>query len=459
MSQFCAAALPHALYWTTAALLSTWSYTMRLFGSDVQVVVYLATQTPLIPLLQVMYPLVETLACIWHDTEDSENDTRNSSATTTKKKKNQSNQRRSQLHRQQLESVLDYWTLHAAQKLFGAAVSSLPFVSRYSLTSTISRVAHLWWSLYVAALLHVSVHHSFHHGEHETEAAVRRSSQNRRPSHDQPSSTFQLLQLPASWLVRQVGAGASELNGIVSTDTWQQLLSVVRPFVDLSVTARLITSGTRDEVIHFLTELRVIIVPLVMCFAPLVSSWAVLFAQYLIPISKFHGRNVEQKKPKKTQTAESTEQLLHAAQYWVLHLCVVGLLTSFLPFNILRFIAWWYLSWPTTIRWLWSWCGNEPVVAVEVLLGEAPLTESAIGRALHELWQKLPRAESACSAAATVESGSHKSTLDDAAADVDGNDEVIFPPIDTSNRENAPPSSINSEPRRSKRTTKQTSSQ
>lgn len=428
---------------------------MRPFGSDVQVVVYLATQTPLIGLLQVIYPIVETLGCIWHDTEDSENDTRKSKATN---KKNQINQRRRQRHHQQLESVLDYWTLHAAQRLFGAAVSSLPFVSRYILTSTISRVAHLWWSLYVAALLYVSLHH----GEHESEATSHQSSRARRTSDDQPLSTVRLLQLPASWLVRRVGAGASELNGIVSVDTWQQLLSVIGPLVNLSVTARLMTTGTRDQVVHFLTELRVIVLPLAMCFAPLVSNWAVLFAQYLIPISKFHGRNAEQKQQKhtkKTPTAENTDDLLDAAQYWVLHVCVAGFVTSFLPFNILRFIAWWYLSWPTTIRWLWSWCGSELVVAVEVLLGEAPPTQSAIGRALHELWQQLPRAKPVYKADGSIESGAQPSFPDAASAPVFGrDDEVFFSPHDTSNRENAPPSITNSEPRRSKRNIKRTPS-
>jgi hypothetical protein len=453
VSQFCAAALPHALYWTTAGVLSFWSNKMRPFGSDVQVVVYLATQTPLIPLLQVAYPLVETLACIWHDAEDPETDARTSHE--TQKKNN--NQRRLQHHQQQLESVLDYWTLHAAQRLVGAAVSSLPFVSSYILTSTFSRVAHLWWALYVAALLHVSMHHSFSHGEHKAEGTARQSSRIRRPSVVQPSTTSQILQLPATWLVRKVGVGANELNGIVSVNTWHQLLSVIRPFVDLSVTARLVTSGTHDQVIYFLVELRVIVVPLVMCFAPLVSNWAVLFAQYLIPIAKFHARNCKQKIPKRTPTAESTNQLLDAAQYWVLHLCVAGLFTSILPFNILRFISWWYLSWPTTIQWLWSWCGTELVVAVEVLLGEAPLTASSIGRALYGLWQRLPRAMSVCSAAGAGENGTHHSSSAGGGAKVcDGDDDGTSE--GSSNRENAPPSSVNSEPRRCTRSTKRTSS-
>jgi hypothetical protein len=146
-------------------------------------------------------------------------------------------------------------------------------------------------------------------------------------------------------------------------------------------------------VVYFLTEVRVIIVPLALCFAPLVSNWAVWFAQFLIPIAKFHSRALETKK-KARHSIEDNTYLIEAARYWVLHLCVASVLTCLLPMNGLRFITWWYLSWPSTIQWLWNWCGRELVVALDVVLGEAPLTDLSIARALEGLVQRLPRKKS-----------------------------------------------------------------
>lgn len=379
MSNTCALALPHVLYFSFAALVSHPTIMGRTsFGAAATE--YLATQTPLIPLLQVGYPLWETLTCILLIEK---------SLAEQGRRRNLEQKQHQERQLGQLQCVLDYWTLYAALQIAGALLTSIPVISYYLLQSTALQVARLWFSLWMSGLLYLAVHYS--HTLHTT------TIHNSNNPHRNP-----IFQWVADGLVDHVGDQI--LHGVVPRSTWQRLLlNPVAPLLDLAVTIKILTPLWRDKLLHVLAEVRVLVIPLFLCFAPLVSVWSVRYAQYVMPLSKF-ATSTQRKLHRKANHATSTKALLECAQYWALHIAMSCFVGFFLPLNILRFLAWWYLSWPTTIAWLWEWSEREMALGVDVLLGDATPTDSAVVRAMHAIVSRLPKAANAATDASSAPS-------------------------------------------------------
>ena len=289
---------------------------------------------------------------------------------------------------------LEYWIVHASLQCLIAGLNALPFIGRWMRRlagmNAVFSILELFFYVWIYTMPYLLPQHHHYHSNNNS---------NNIDSNNNNSSAFpegRPLRVLSRVLRPIASRTVSHIASIVSPTTWDTyIINTSSPFLQLAVTLRIISLSTNQWIQTAIQQGRFVVLPFLWLFVPVpgMASFAVLYTQFFLPLSKTakgslgsstttskqsgSKRNNSASKQRtktssptrnsKSSLSAETDDLtatatlssssatwpqLVALQYWILHSLITVIIHKLsyvlwvIPFsNVVLFVFWWYLSW------------------------------------------------------------------------------------------------------------------